>query len=96
MSGRAPTHRLVLASEKDENGKRAYIDLAALWMGGERDSGKLADAYKDRPGIAAVKLTDGRVIDPSRYKLFINRASGPATQHRAPEPETFGDDEIPF
>lgn len=98
MSGKGPTHRLVLASDKDAHGKREYIDLAALWMGGERDSGKLADAYKDRAGIAAIKLTDGRVIDPSKYKLFVNRPSGAVTK-TAPAHESWSNDDgtdLPF
>lgn len=79
-----PTHRLVFASEKGPNGKREYIDLASLWINASKDydSAKLADAYKQRAGIAAIKLTDGRVIDPSKFKLYVNRNESRSTAIR--------------
>lgn len=99
MTGKGPSHRLVLASEKDANGKRTYIDVAALWLHGDKASAKLAAPYNDRPGIAAIKLTDGRVIDVSKYALFLNRVELKGTVTRAePAAESWGDDdgEIPF
>lgn len=92
-----PTHRLVLASEKGPNGKREYIDLASLWIGGEYDSGKLAAPYKERAGIEAIKLTNGRVIDPSKFKLYVNRNESRSTAIRPADDFGPADDgDIPF
>ena len=92
-----PTHRLVFASEKGPNGKREYIDLASLWIGGEYDSGKLAAPYKERAGIAAIKLTDGRVIDPSKFKLYVNRNESRSTvQRNEPDFGSADDTDLPF
>lgn len=98
MSGKGPSHRLVLASEKGANGKREYVDVAALWLHGDKPSAKLAAPYKDRPGIAAIKLTDGRVIDATKYALYLNRVELKGTVTRAePVAESWGDDsDVPF
>jgi len=101
MSSRKPTHRLVLASEKGANGKREYVELASLWMGGEYDSAKLSAEYNDRPGIEKIRLTNGRVLDVSQWKVYCNRTEDraerkPQSAQSAGDFDASRDDDVPF
>lgn len=91
---KAPDFRLVFKHK--DNGE--YVDLAAIWLGGERDSAKIAAAYGERPGIAAIKLTDGRIVKPVDYWLNVQRPGGAVTKSSAEPPRhhAHDDDDIPF
>jgi hypothetical protein len=96
----SPTHRLTLVTKDEDKSRRKFYDFGVMWIGSQRVSAQLGRAFKDKPGIAAIKLTDGTVIKAEDVYLNVyeSRPREDAPRNDAPSHGgSYGDDsDLPF